>query len=373
MSSSKKSKICLFLPSFAMGGAERLSINLANEWHEDGYEVELVIIKNKTEVDLSSKVLNGIKISYLKQDRLFFSIPSIINYLRSSKPDISLVAMWPLTIICTVAWLLSRKIGKLFLSEHTQLSISMLHEFNTHKFIVRTSIYLFYNLADGVIAVSKGVKEDLCDLGFLSPRAVKIIYNPASFKKYPEDIEDSDPFNLIWDNPGKKILAVGTLKKQKDFKTLVRAINKVSYNEKISVAIIGEGPERKEIQKTIDKYGLSDRIHLVGFVMDPLKYFYYADLFVLSSAWEGFGNVIVEALESGTQVVSTNCKSGPAEILENGKFGTLVPIKDPKAMAQAIDQSLINDYDPEPLIERAKLFSVDRIAKEYIDYFLIQR
>lgn len=371
MSSLNKSKICLFLPSLNMGGAERLSINLANEWHEDGHEVEFVIIKNKIEDDLSTKISNGIKISYLNQSRLFSSIPSIINYFRSSRPDISLVAMWPLTIICTIAWLLSRKIGKLFLSEHTQLSISMLHEFNTNKCIVRLSIYLFYNLADGVITVSKGVKEDLCELGFLNPRVVKVIYNPASFNKYPEDFDENDPFDLIFDNPGKKILAVGTLKKQKDFKTLVRAINKVSYNEEISVVIIGEGPERKEIQKTIDKHGLSDRIHLVGFVMDPFKYFYYADLFVLSSAWEGFGNVIVEALETGTQVVSTNCKSGPAEILENGKFGTLVPIKDPKAMAQAIDDSLINDYDPEPLIERAKLFSVDRIAKEYINYFLI--
>ena len=371
MSQPNKPKICLFLPSLNMGGAERLTINLANEWNDLGYEVEFVIIKSHNVNDLSSLVSEDINISFLNKKRLINAIPSIRKHFLSSRPGVSLVAMWPLTVICVIAWLFSGKKGKLFLSDHTQMSISMLHEINSSKFIVQISIFLFYNLSSGVIAVSKGVKDDLCKLGRLNTDSVKVIHNPASLKKGSYKYHDNqDPFKKIWKKPGKKILAVGTLKEQKDFKTFIRAINEISSEIKVSAIIVGEGPERDDLQDLINQYDLSNRIFLAGFIMDPRIYFHFADLFVLSSAWEGFGNVIVEALENGTQVVSTNCKSGPSEILDNGRFGKLVPIKDHRAMADAIENSFLFDHDPEPLIERSKLYAVSKVAKKYIDYFL---
>jgi glycosyltransferase involved in cell wall biosynthesis len=164
-------------------------------------------------------------------------------------------------------------------------------------------------------------------------------------------------------------LAVGTLKEQKDFTTLIQSVNEVAANIPVSLIILGEGPERARLESLSKSLGISEKISLPGYVVDTAPYFNAADLFILSSAWEGFGNVLVEALECGTPVISTNCKSGPSEILENGKYGKLVPVKDYFALARGIEEMLAADHDTELLKKRAEFFSVERIALQYIDYF----
>ena len=136
--------------------------------------------------------------------------------------------------------------------------------------------------------------------------------------------------------------------------------------------ILGEGDLRPAMERQIAELGLQDRVALPGFFQDPYPWFRSADLFVLSSDWEGFGNVIVEALECGVPVVSTDCPSGPAEILENGRYGRLVPVGDVDALANAIIVTLHETPDRQALMNRAKDFSVDKISDEYLSYFRSQ-
>ena len=134
--------------------------------------------------------------------------------------------------------------------------------------------------------------------------------------------------------------------------------------------IIGEGEERQAIEKIIDASPYSDDICLMGKIANPFPYMAKADVFVLSSEWEGFGNVLVEALACGATVVSTDCHSGPGEILEDDKYGLLVPVGNPAALAEAIERSLLHPFPAEQSIARARDFSVEKAVAQYIKVLL---
>ncbi len=169
------------------------------------------------------------------------------------------------------------------------------------------------------------------------------------------------------------VLSVGALKAQKDHANLVRAFALLPADFNAKLIILGEGELRPNLENLIEELGLQSRISMPGFVADPYPWFGTADLFVLASQWEGFGNVIVEALECGVPVVSTDCLSGPAEILEYGRYGKLVPIANPEAMAEAIAVSLNESHDRSKLMSRAAEFSVSNISSQYLTYLLSER
>jgi glycosyltransferase involved in cell wall biosynthesis len=228
---------------------------------------------------------------------------------------------------------------------------------------------LSYRFSNGLIAVSEGVKQDMCSLSGMKPSKIRVIYNPAAKGIEIDDSLRVDPAGLWKGHTGFKILSVGTLKTQKDHETLLRALALLPAALDVRLVILGEGPLREDLTRLAEEIGVTDRVSMPGFVLDPYPWFSSADLFVLSSRWEGFGNVIVEALECGTPVVSTDCVSGPSEILDNGRYGELVPVQDPVRLARAIEVSLIKKHDRLTLRHRAKEFSVENISKKYIDYF----
>jgi glycosyltransferase involved in cell wall biosynthesis len=162
---------------------------------------------------------------------------------------------------------------------------------------------------------------------------------------------------------------VGTLKAPKDHATLIRAFALLPESLSAKLIILGEGQLRGELEDLIRELGLQDKVHLPGFMIDPSPWFRSADLFVLSSLYEGFGNVIVEALECGVPVVSTDCPSGPAEILDHGRIGKLVPIRDQESLSRAMTASYFEEHDRRVLMDRAKDFSIERISVQYLDYF----
>ncbi len=159
---------------------------------------------------------------------------------------------------------------------------------------------------------------------------------------------------------------MGTLKPQKDHATLLRAFALLPEELDASLAVLGDGPLRGELSDLAQALGIHDRVRFLGFVPDPIPWFRTADVFVLSSRWEGFANVIVEALSFGVSVVSTDCPSGPFEILEDGRFGELVPVADPTRLALAIAATLTTERPKEPLIKRSRDFAVDAIAARYL-------
>jgi glycosyltransferase involved in cell wall biosynthesis len=165
------------------------------------------------------------------------------------------------------------------------------------------------------------------------------------------------------DNEDPVILGVGRLNEQKDFQTLLRAFANVLKKRHAYLVILGEGEERSSLEVLSEELNVAHRVHMPGFVRNPYKYMARSDVFVLSSKFEGFGNVIVEAMACGCPVVSTNCRSGPTEILENGKWGRLVPVEDPLRMSNAINESIASPLPPSK--ERAQDFTAEVIMDQY--------
>jgi glycosyltransferase involved in cell wall biosynthesis len=356
--------IAIVLPDLRGGGAERIHINLAHAWTRAGFQVEFVVLRARGE--LISLLPPGATIRELGVDRVRWAIRPLSRYFKQRRPTVTLAAMWPLTSVAVIAWSLAGRIGKLFLSDHTPLSIDCVEELGTNPTLLKFSIRLTYPAASGVIAVSNGVKIDLCTLAGLRPESVDVIYNPAAIDA-PGPVAESDVRLRRWGGAdGFHVLSVGTLKPVKDHTTLLEAFASLPPGLRARLTIVGDGPLRKELSELTQRLGLTSTVRFTGFEIDPSDWYRTADVFVLSSRWEGFGNVIVEALSFGLPVVSTDCPSGPSEILEGGRYGTLVPVGDPPALARAIEQSRDRPVDRALQVRRSRDFSVDVIASRYL-------
>lgn len=363
----KANEIAIVLPNLRGGGAERLAIYLANYWVAHGKSVEFVLLRR--EGDLFSLLSPSIRVVSFDVNRIKWSIFPLLQYLKRKQPEVVWVGMWPLTSAAVIAWLLAGRPGKIFLTDHNQLSISCIRELQISPWFLKSLMRATYPFATGIMAVSKGVGEDLCHIGGFDSRRVKVIYNPAATGA-SADRESQEERERLWGQGfGHHLLTVGSFKLQKNHQLLIRAFARLPASRNAKLTILGEGDLRPTLEKLIADLGLQGRVVLPGFAVDPYPWYRTADLFVLSSDWEGLPTVLIEALECGVPVVSTDCLSGPAEILENGRYGRLVPVGDVDALATAILASLADTHDRDTLIRRAKDFSIEKIADEYLDYF----
>lgn len=363
-------KIAIILPNLRGGGAERLHVNLANDWIINGFDVEFILLRKEGEL---IQLLNpNISVVGINVDRIRDAILPLAAHLRKSRSKVVLAAMWPLTSAAVLAWVLSGCKVKLFLSEHEHLTSSYIGRGRVRPSYLKNLIRFSYSLTSGVVAVSSGVKKDLCELGCLQEHIVRVIHNPAAIGVSSDREVPSVQAKLWGPEVDVHILTVGRLTQEKDHATLIKAFALLPRSKIAKLVILGEGPLRAELEALVTQLNLVGRVLLPGFVMDPYPWFRSADLFVLSSLWEGFGNVIVEAFECGLPVVSTNCPSGPAEILENGRFGKLVPVSDSTALAFAMEESLNSNHDRAALMRRAEDFSVRKISDEYLAYMFLK-
>lgn len=356
-------KVTVLLPDLRGGGVEKMRVRLATVWLDKGYLVDFLLLNAKG--DLLNTVPRQARIVDLKCKRIISSIPRIISYITSEKPDVLLVAMWPLTVTSIFATLASfnKSNLKLIVSDHNTLSLSTSHKSAFYRVLLGLSVRLLYPLADRSIVVSKGVGNDLAKLSRLPKSFFKVIYNPAA-----NEVSQSVTVPQEFIHHSKNIIAVGSLKEQKGFEILIDAMEYlIKKKEEVCLHILGEGELYNILENKIKDLKLGRYVKLVGFKENVKDYFSHSDLFVLSSKWEGFGNVIVESLNYGCPVVSTDCESGPREILEDGKHGKLVPVGDAEALAQAMYESLHEQHDTEALKRRAQDFSVAKIAQQYLD------
>ena len=228
-----------------------------------------------------------------------------------------------------------------------------------------------YPKADFIVGVSQGVVDDLKKVLRFDSEKFRVIYNPTVDEELLKKAEE--PLDHPWfhdDGEPPVILAAGRLHISKDFPTLPRAFALVRKEVPSRLVILGEGEKRKELEKLAQELGIREDLDLPGFVENPYKYTKHAAVFVLSSQWEGLPTVLVEAMACGCPVVSTDCPSGPREILKDGEYGVLVPPKDPEKLAQGIPRVLENqDLRRELSVKgkrRALDFTVDRAVEEYV-------
>ncbi|QOR84160.1 glycosyltransferase [Geobacillus stearothermophilus] len=360
--------IALFLPSLRGGGAERVMVNLAKAFAKNNFQVDLVLAK--AEGPYLSQISSDIRIVDLNASRVALSLFPLAKYLRKNKPFALISALNHANIIAILAAEISLTKTKIIVTEHNTLSRTLLHPANVRTKLMPFFMKLFYPMADHVIAVSNGVADDLSKTLNFSRSKIKVIYNPVVTDDLFEKADEEVDHRWFQDKQHPVILAVGRLTEQKDYPTLIKAFYHVRQQRKAKLVILGDGEKREELLNLIKDMGLEQDVDIIGFVQNPYAYMKRCSVFVLSSKWEGFGNVLVEAMACGTTVVSTDCPSGPREILEDGTYGMLVPVEDVEGLAGAVLKCLLkNDLDKDKLIARSNDFHVEKIAREYIDLF----
>ena len=366
-------KISFFIPSLQGGGAEKTIMNLACGLADHGLEIDLVIVDAKGPFlsDLSPKV----RVVDLSASRLLTSLPGLVRYLRREKPTLLFSALDHANVIAIFARFLSGVSTNIILSVHAPMSqvyaLGTLHTKLINK-VMPSLIRMSYSKACKVVSVSKGVGDDLISNFGLQANKVQTIYNPIINSELYDLSQES--ISHPWFEPQQPpvILAVGRLSIEKDYPTLIRAFQRVRQQRLVRLLILGEGGERSKLESLVKALGLGEDVKLHGFVRNPYALMRKASCFVLPSLFEGFGNVLVEALAMGCPVVSTDCPTGPTEILDGGKWGTLVPVGDYEAMAVAIlekldidrkdNSSLLNSY-----LER---FELEVILSQYLDMII---
>ncbi|MEQ1846116.1 MAG: glycosyltransferase [Nitrospira sp.] len=358
--------LVMYLPDFSTGGAERLNINLAPELVRRGFDVTFVV--HKVQGGLVPVVPAGIRVVSLEAKRTLGALLPLVRFLRREKPDLLLSSLGPNNIIALWAATLARVKTRVIISQHNRVSQDSL-EGRWQLRIIPKMYQLFLWLADGIVAVSGAVADELATITGIARNRITVIHNPVITDDFEKQLNEPASHPWLRNNNAPVVLGAGRLVALKDFATLLDAFALVIRERPARLIIIGEGELRERLLEQARRLGVADKVDLPGFVLNPLPFMLGAGVFVLSSRLEGFGNVLVESLACGTPVVSTASKGGVEEILESGRFGRLVPVGDVQAMAQAISAALAEEPKREELQRRGRSFTVAHAAAQYEHLF----
>ncbi|MFD1332573.1 glycosyltransferase [Methylopila musalis] len=390
-------RLALFIRSLKGNGAERSMANLAAALSARGHAVDLVLVRasgpflkqlppDVRVIDLNVRTPFGAWTTAWRRPATFRAlapalldprapvtlgaIPGLADYLRRERPAALLSALDYGNIAAVAAESLARSGARIVLSQRNHFSSDA--DAATDPRIRRAGplIRAFYPRADAVVAVSRGVAEDIARVAGLPPERVRTIYNAVVGPGFEQAA--AAPLDHPWfaDGAPPVILGVGKLKPQKDFPTLLRAFARLRAETPARLVILGEGPDRAALESLARDLGIAADVGFPGFQDNPFRWMARANLFVLSSAFEGLPGVLVQAIACGCPVVATDCPSGPREILEDGRHGPLVPVGDVDAMAEAMARRLGEPRGSEALKRRGAFFSWDTAADAYLDVLL---
>jgi glycosyltransferase involved in cell wall biosynthesis len=356
-------RIAFLLPDLSGGGAERVALTLLEDFAARGHEVDLVVMRRRGE--LVGEVPPSVHLVDLAAARIRNVVRPLSRYLRERRPDALQASMWPLTIAAIIARRLARSPARLVVSDHVVLSKGYAAKPFALR-LLKVTTRLFYPLADARVVVADATADDLARLSGLGRDRFDVIYNPI----FARDATTTPKIEAMWDAAEVRIITVGSFKAQKNQALLIRAFARVRKARAARLMILGAGQLEVELRQLARELGIADDVVFPGFAADPWPYYASANLFVLSSDYEGFGNVLVEAMRSGLPVVSTDCDSGPGEILDGGRYGRLVPVGDERALADAMLAELDQPTDSASLRKRAEELSGTHTADRYLELLL---
>ena len=334
----RRETIALFVPSLGASGAERVAVNLGRALIQAGRRVDLVVAQGQG--NLRNELPPGLRLVDLESSRVLYSLPRLASYLRRERPVGLISFMDHANIVALFARALSGRSTRVVVTVHNTLSVATATPNNRRSRLLPLFIRAFYPSADEVVAVSQGAADDLVRTTGLPADRVDVIYNPVITPQLLAARDAPSPHPWLEEGQPPVVLGVGRLTLQKDFSTLLRAFALVRRQRVARLIILGEGQERSALEALVAELGLGQDVALPGYVPVVPAYMARAGVFVLSSAWEGLPTVLIEALALTRSIVSTDCPSGPREILQHGRLGRLVPVGDPEALCQAILASI---------------------------------
>lgn len=363
-------KVMFFLPSLGGGGAERTVIQLANSFAEQGLNIHLGVCDlHGDKAKLLPEVSLKIELINFNCGRVMNSITPLKIKMKAEQYDCIVATQTHTNIVAGIAKKLAGVQTRLIFREVSTPSKNMKLQ-GIGKFVLKTLVNWTYPMAQQVVCVSKGVEADFREYYSYKSNNISTIYNPVLDDTYFEKLK-APVTHKFFNEANKVILAVGRLTEAKNFGFLIRSFKTLhDQHADTRLIILGEGELRTEFEALITELGLNDVVDLSGFDANPYAYFKYASLFVLSSNWEGLPGVLIQALASKVKVVSTDCPSGPREILAEGQFGLLVPCDDQKALSDAMHQAIYHDYvtfDADAFKAHCLQFHKDTVVRQYQD------
>lgn len=334
--------LAFFLPTATGGGAENIFIRLAAAIAARGHRVELVFAKAAGEC--LTRIPPSIRVVDLASSRPLTALPALVRYLRTHRPralaatitNANLAALWAVRLAGVPVRCLVR--------EASTLSVELAHSSALNRWLLPHLIRSAFRRADAIVAPSHGVADDLARVAGLRRETIEVIYNPVVSSVLTQRAHQAVGHCWLDDPAEPVVVGMGRLTRQKDFATLIRAFARLRKGRPAKLLILGEGEERSALQALAESLEIADDVDLPGFVYNPHAYLSRAALFVLSSRWEGLPGALIEALACGARVVSTDCPSGPREILADGAYGELVPVADPEALAGAMRRVLAGEF-----------------------------
>jgi glycosyltransferase involved in cell wall biosynthesis len=349
----KRYDVLFHVPSLKGGGAERVAVELARFFVQQERSVGFFVHDGEVAYDLPS----GVELIVAQSRGHFKRVAEFGTLLKITEVHAVISLLPYANLISLLANLGRKRCVRLLVSEHQ--SYANFRPVGLKERIKFNLLTRLYARSDAIVAVSSGVASDLRQrLGDAGSSKIVVIHNPCY-------IHDAVPTLRHSATSLFTVLAVGRLVPDKGFDVLIDAFSAVSRKlAGARLVIVGEGPGRKELEAQIARLGLAGKVALPGFKRNIADEYRRADLFVLPSRAEGFGNVLVEAMSFGIRIVSTNCP-GPAEILANGAYGTLVPVENTGALAEAILNAVSAESEPGKLIRRAQDFSLELIGAQY--------
>lgn len=361
----KQIKVVFFIYRMGSGGAARTFLNIINNLDRQKFSPLLVTLDY--EADYESYLKEDIRFIKLDTKRLRSAIFPLAKLIRKEKADIVFSTIPNYNTIAILARLFSFTKAKNVVREAAYLG-------GDPKTDAKLKLYgMLYGFSSRVIALSEGVKANIVKRYNVKDRNINVIYNPIDIEGIEAAAERAEPIaeeaGLFTDDT-KTIVTAGRLVDDKDHVTLLEAFAKVKENVSSRLIIMGEGELEQTLKQKASSLGVADSVHFIGFQKNPYFFLKKSDVFVLSSKREGFGHVLGEALAVGTPIVSTDCKPGAQEVLDNGKYGSMCSVGDAKEMADKIvDILTIDQTSREQIVqsgyERAQQFAAEKIVKQY--------
>ena len=359
-------RISLLLPDLRLGGAEASLLQLSGAFAARGCAVDLLLMRPGGQ--LSERVPASVRRIELNTGGEYRSLLPMARYLRRERPAALLTTL----DLTNLVGLLARRVSGVPVRVTIRVATSVsAHKRSSgfKKTLERLALTAIYPWADSIVAVSQGVAADLHAYAGIPAGRIRVIYNPAlddSLEARAQE-EPEHPWLRGGDRP--VILSAARLSEEKDFPTLLRAFGRVRQERPARLVILGEGPERASLERLIQELGLRDDVALPGYTPNPLASMRRAAVYVLSSRREGMPNAMIQAMACGCPVVSTDCPSGPREVLRGGQYGRLVPVGDEESLGRAILSVLDGDARP---VEQGWLdqFRLEVVADQYLDVLL---